>query len=83
MIDWDDLRYFLAVQRSGTLARAARILKINATTVGRRLSALEETAGRGVTRHQRAPSPLKTAMSVRQRMWTSVMTEWLSTYERS
>jgi DNA-binding transcriptional LysR family regulator len=41
MIDWDDLRHFLAVQRSGTLARAASALGINATTVSRRLSALE------------------------------------------
>ena len=42
MLDWDDLRYFLAIQRSGTLARAASVLGINATTVGRRLTALEE-----------------------------------------
>jgi DNA-binding transcriptional LysR family regulator len=42
-IDWNDLRYFLAVHRSGTLALAARRLGINATTVGRRLTALEET----------------------------------------
>ena len=42
MIDWDDLRYLLAIQRTGTLARAAAELGINATTVGRRLSTLEE-----------------------------------------
>jgi DNA-binding transcriptional LysR family regulator len=42
MLDWNDLRYFLAVARGGTLARAARQLGINATTVGRRLTALEE-----------------------------------------
>jgi DNA-binding transcriptional LysR family regulator len=42
MLDWNDLRYFLAVARTGTLARAARQLGINATTVGRRLSTLEE-----------------------------------------
>jgi DNA-binding transcriptional LysR family regulator len=41
-IDWDDLRYLLAIQRAGTLARAASELGINATTVGRRLSTLEE-----------------------------------------
>jgi DNA-binding transcriptional LysR family regulator len=45
MVDWDDLRYFLAVQRAGTLARAASQLRINATTVGRRLTALEEQIG--------------------------------------
>lgn len=43
-IDWDDLRYFLAVHRAGTLARAAAVLGINATTVGRRLSDLEQSA---------------------------------------
>jgi DNA-binding transcriptional LysR family regulator len=42
MLDWDDLRYFLGVHRNGTLARAASALGINATTVGRRLAALEE-----------------------------------------
>jgi DNA-binding transcriptional LysR family regulator len=42
MLDWDDLRYFLAIQRAGNLARAATSLGINATTVGRRLGQLEE-----------------------------------------
>lgn len=45
MIDWNDLRYFLAVHRAGTLSRAAAELGINATTVGRRLTALEEALG--------------------------------------
>jgi DNA-binding transcriptional LysR family regulator len=45
MLDWDDLRYFLAISRTGTLARAGALLGINATTVGRRLSALEERVG--------------------------------------
>ena len=39
MLDWDDLRYFLAIAHGGTLARAATALGINATTVGRRLGA--------------------------------------------
>src|ERR1044071_9550418 len=42
MLDWDDLRYFLAIVRRGTLARAGSDLSINATTVGRRLAVLEE-----------------------------------------
>jgi DNA-binding transcriptional LysR family regulator len=42
MDDWDDLRHFLAVHRNATLSRAASALGINATTVGRRLAALEE-----------------------------------------
>jgi len=45
MLDWNDLRYFLAVSREGTLAGAARALKVDATTVGRRLAVLEETLG--------------------------------------
>ena len=45
MFDWDDLRYFLAVQRAKSLARAASDLGIADTTVGRRLTALEEKAG--------------------------------------
>jgi DNA-binding transcriptional LysR family regulator len=43
--DWNDLRYFLAVQRSGTLAAAAGEVGSNATTVGRRVTALEEEVG--------------------------------------
>lgn len=42
MLDWNDLRYFLAIHRSGNLARAGAELGINATTVSRRLTALEE-----------------------------------------
>jgi len=42
VLDWNDLRYFLAVHRSGNLARAGAELGINATTVSRRLTALEE-----------------------------------------
>jgi DNA-binding transcriptional LysR family regulator len=42
MIEWNDLRVLLAVARAGTLAGAAAALRVNATTVGRRLSALEE-----------------------------------------
>jgi DNA-binding transcriptional LysR family regulator len=42
MVDWDDLRVFLAIHRASTLAGAASELSINATTVGRRLGTLEE-----------------------------------------
>jgi DNA-binding transcriptional LysR family regulator len=45
MIDWDDLRYFLAVHRHGNLARAGAALRINPTTVGRRVGALESSVG--------------------------------------
>jgi DNA-binding transcriptional LysR family regulator len=44
-VDWNDLRYFLAVRRAGTLAGAARTLKVEHSTVSRRLTALEEALG--------------------------------------
>jgi DNA-binding transcriptional LysR family regulator len=40
--DWNDLRYFVAIRRAGTLAGAGRLLGVDQTTVGRRLAALEE-----------------------------------------
>jgi DNA-binding transcriptional LysR family regulator len=39
--EWSDLRYFLAVARSGTTSGAARALGVNQTTCARRISALE------------------------------------------
>lgn len=41
MMDWEDIRYFMAVAHSGTLSGAARSLKVDHATVGRRLTALE------------------------------------------
>lgn len=45
-LDWDDLRHFLAVARCGTVSAAARQLGVNATTVARRIRALETSLGR-------------------------------------
>lgn len=39
--DWGDLRFFLAIARTGRLTVAARQLRVDHATVGRRLSALE------------------------------------------
>lgn len=44
-VDWDDMRVFLQVERTGRLVRAARRLGISHTTVARRLSRLEERCG--------------------------------------
>jgi DNA-binding transcriptional LysR family regulator len=44
-IDWDDLRYVLAVAQAGSLAGAARALGVNHTTVLRRVGAFEEALG--------------------------------------
>jgi DNA-binding transcriptional LysR family regulator len=38
---WDDLRFFLAVHRAGTLVAAGKALKVDHTTVSRRLRAFE------------------------------------------
>ena len=44
-MNWDDLRYLLAVQREGSLAAAGRALGVDQTTVGRRLQAMEAALG--------------------------------------
>ena len=44
-LNWDDLRIFLAVARSGRIITAARKLALDHTTVARRVSALEEGIG--------------------------------------
>jgi DNA-binding transcriptional LysR family regulator len=44
-VNWDDLRYVLALAEAGSLARAARKLKVDHTTVGRRIEALEADVG--------------------------------------
>ncbi|KVA04848.1 LysR family transcriptional regulator [Burkholderia sp. AU19243] len=42
---WDDLRYFLAVMRGGSLSAAARALQVQHSTVARRIDALESALG--------------------------------------
>lgn len=44
-LDWGHLRFFLAMARSGSLARAARHLGVDRNTVARRITALEEALG--------------------------------------
>ena len=44
-INWDDLRYLRAALQAGSLAAAARVLRVEHTTIGRRLSALEKNLG--------------------------------------
>jgi DNA-binding transcriptional LysR family regulator len=51
MLDWDDLRFFLAIARHRSLAAAARHLHVTQSTVGRRLASLQ--AGMGVRLLQR------------------------------
>src|SRR3954447_16737633 len=45
MIDWNDLRYFLAVVREGSTLSAGRSLRVSQTTVARRIAGLEQALG--------------------------------------
>jgi len=45
MIDWDDVRYFLAAARGGSVRGAAERLGVNHSTVLRRIAQLEEHLG--------------------------------------
>lgn len=44
-MNWDDLRFVLALSKAGSLARAARELRVDHTTVGRRIEAVEADLG--------------------------------------
>lgn len=44
-MNWDDLRYFLAVAHAGGLSAAARKLRANASTCGRHIDRLERLLG--------------------------------------
>lgn len=44
-LEWDDLRYVLAVAEAGSLAGAARELRVNHSTVLRRIAAFEQKLG--------------------------------------
>jgi molybdate transport repressor ModE-like protein len=51
-MDWDRVRIFLAVARSGQILGAARALGLNHATVGRQLTALEEDLGTPLVERQ-------------------------------
>ena len=59
--DWNDLRHFLAVARSGSTLGAARVLGVNQTTVARRIEALEGALGVKLFERARAGSSLTEA----------------------
>jgi DNA-binding transcriptional LysR family regulator len=58
MIDWDDVRYFLAVARGGSVRAAAEGLGVNHSTVLRRIAQLEEILGARM--FERLPSGYRT-----------------------
>jgi DNA-binding transcriptional LysR family regulator len=44
-VQWSDVQVFLAVVRAGTVRAAAATMKVDASTVSRRIAALEQSAG--------------------------------------
>ena len=44
-MSWDDLRYVLALVKVGSLSKAAKVLNVDNTTVGRRVEAIEADLG--------------------------------------
>lgn len=59
MANWDDMRVFLAVARAESLTGAARLLKMDPATVGRRIARLEDALGAALF----AKSPLGYALT--------------------
>ncbi|HEY0292320.1 MAG TPA: LysR family transcriptional regulator [Hansschlegelia sp.] len=51
--DWNDIVYFLAVARHKNLGRAAKALKVDHTTVGRRVRELERSLGANLFKRSR------------------------------
>jgi DNA-binding transcriptional LysR family regulator len=45
-LDWEDIQFFLALARHGSLSAAARALRVNHATVSRRVACLEERLGK-------------------------------------
>jgi DNA-binding transcriptional LysR family regulator len=50
-LNWDDLRFVLALRRAGSLGAAARLLKVESSTVSRRLASIEEALGAQLAAH--------------------------------
>lgn len=62
--DWDDLRFLLAAARGGSFAAAARRLRVDQATVGRRLRGLQAAAGAPL--FERTPGRLSLTAAGRQ-----------------
>ncbi len=52
-LDWDDLRVFLQAARAGNLSQAAKQMRLDHTTVGRRIAQLEAALGVAVFERHR------------------------------
>jgi DNA-binding transcriptional LysR family regulator len=63
-MEWSDLEVFLAAVRTGTYTAAGRQLKVNRTTIGRRVEALERALGTPLFEYS-ALGPAPTAAGAR------------------
>ncbi len=68
MLNWDDLKVFLAAFREGSIGRAAERLEVSGSTVSRRLTALEGALGHSL--FVRSPDGLKPT-TAGTRVWES------------
>ena len=76
-MDWDRIRIFLAVARSGQISGAAKGLGLNHATVGRQLTALEEELGTTLVERQTNGCVLTQAGEVLMRSAEKVESELL------
>jgi len=60
-MDWNDLRYVLAVARAGSALRGAELMGVNQTTVLRRLDAIESRLGAPLFERRRTGQTLTAA----------------------
>ncbi|HEY2407446.1 MAG TPA: LysR family transcriptional regulator [Polyangiaceae bacterium] len=74
-MDWNDLRYLLAVERHGSLASAAKALQVTKATVSRRLAALEDALGTRVA--ERKPDGLALTAAGREAVAAAEQVETL------
>lgn len=61
VMNWDDLRLFLAVARTGTISGAAKLLDVQHSTVSRRMRQLEEKMGARLIERKNSGYKLTTA----------------------
>jgi DNA-binding transcriptional LysR family regulator len=73
MLDWNDLRYFLAVARTGSTLAAGRSLRVSQTTAARRVTALE--AALGLTLFERRPTGYALTPAGEELMETACLVE--------
>ncbi|HEX9241502.1 MAG TPA: LysR family transcriptional regulator [Anaeromyxobacter sp.] len=81
-LDWNDLRYLLAAEQTGSFAAAARRLRVDPATVGRRMRSLEDAVGTPLL--ERTPGSLTlTASGGRALHAAEIMYEAALTFERT